>query len=117
MWTKANFTFDKSTDVDSWTYNKNRISDVSVSDSLLSFTPAKVTDGGSPWIRRELNFSFPQADMFKIKFRIVNCDGIDGGMPKIRFHVSQDAKNWTSVLPQPQQWGIGMLPQLQSLIL
>ena len=97
MWTKANFTFDKSTDADSWTYNKNRISAVSVSDGILSFTPAKVTDGGSPWLRRGLRFSFPQADMFKIKFRIQNCDGIDGKMPKIRFHVSEDAKNWTSV--------------------
>ncbi len=97
MWTKANFTFDKSTDAGSWTYNKNRISNLSVSDSILSLTPAKVTDKGSPWIRTGLSFSFPQAELFKIKFRIEHCTGIEEKMPQIRFHVSEDAKNWKSV--------------------
>ena len=110
MWTKANFTFDKSTDVNSWTYNKNRVCAVSVSDSILSLTPVKVSDKGSPWIRTGLSFSFPQAEMFKIKFRIENCTGIEEKCLRSASMFPRMRRIGNLSMPLPQGWGIGSWP-------
>ena len=112
MWTKVNFSFDASTDHQDWTYNKSRISTASVNDGLLSLTPVKVTDGGSQWLQAQLQFSFPQAELAKIKFRITNCDRTDTPL-LIKFHVSSDEKNWKTVRATPIKegdWYLAAIP-------